>query len=354
MNNLVFASREIGSRLDLVQAAGGNTSVKQEGKIYVKASGFNLCDVSHDKGFSELSLNSLQEMLIDLASNSFNYTKKELEQKGKDILSQAVIADNTARPSIETFLHSFGNKYTIHTHPSVVSVYCSANSLFNKLSDIFPGAYLVDYATPGVELFLKVYDSVFSQVNDSTPKIIFLKNHGLIVSCDDHSQAISLTYNIVDTLSEKLGLDNTQYKVSSRLINDIYTVFNEDLVVKNIDDKSLVSELSRLANKEIFAFSPDISVFLGGRVCNSNLQDLRNDLISYYEHHREIPSIVKIDEAVYVIGNKYQQLCEKIDVARFYCQVMSYLVDEDDRSSLSSDEVSYLKNWDSEKFRKQV
>ena len=52
LNKLIKLSKYAGERFDLVQAGGGNSSVKLEnGEMLIKASGFILSDVEINNGY---------------------------------------------------------------------------------------------------------------------------------------------------------------------------------------------------------------------------------------------------------------------------------------------------------------
>ncbi|WP_034413463.1 class II aldolase/adducin family protein [Candidatus Photodesmus blepharus] len=350
MRKIVLASREIGSRLDLIQSGGGNTSVKIGNFIFIKRSGLNLSDIFDHTSFVPLSLTILKNELINLPNKK--KCKKKLECIGNKILSKSNCSKRNTRPSIETFLHAFSKKYTIHTHPTSVSIYCSKNSLFNNLKNIYPDSYLVDYASPGIELFLQVYKTLRHNSIFYDNEIIFLKNHGLIVSSDSCSKAVKITNDISRLLSSKLGLDFLPYEEGSILNRALNTVFKDKILTKYIDDKNLSKDILKYCNERIHPFSPDISVFLGDKICLVNLNTIEQDLFSFYRKFRVLPSLVNIKNKLYVTSKSYQKLCEKIDVLKFYCQVMSFLYKDEDSCYLSDDETRYLRNWESEKFRR--
>ena len=59
LNRLVLMSNQYGSDPDLVLAGGGNTSLKDEDRLYVKCSGTRLADITAD-GFAEMILSGLR------------------------------------------------------------------------------------------------------------------------------------------------------------------------------------------------------------------------------------------------------------------------------------------------------
>src|SRR5262245_20603567 len=65
LEELIAISREVGADPDLVQGGGGNTSVKtrDESRMLVKASGTALGDMDRERGWAELDLEALRNIL---------------------------------------------------------------------------------------------------------------------------------------------------------------------------------------------------------------------------------------------------------------------------------------------------
>ena len=55
LKNFIKISRYAGERFDLIQAAGGNTSVKLDnGEMLIKASGFLLSEIDQNNGYARV------------------------------------------------------------------------------------------------------------------------------------------------------------------------------------------------------------------------------------------------------------------------------------------------------------
>ena len=64
LNKLIKLSKYAGERFDLVQAGGGNSSVKLEnGEMLIKASGFILSDVEINNGYSKVLTKQISEII---------------------------------------------------------------------------------------------------------------------------------------------------------------------------------------------------------------------------------------------------------------------------------------------------
>ena len=161
-SELIAHSVKIGTNLDFVQAAGGNTSYKQDGLITVKASGKRLKDAASKNIFVTLDITSLTEDLI-LSTENFSH------------LSQGELA-----PSIETNFHILlKNKFVTHVH-SIGSIAVGVSSeLARSLTNLWDQLNLkiIPYVRPGIELAKQIV-----KVQDFQKSQLLLQNHGIIVS----------------------------------------------------------------------------------------------------------------------------------------------------------------------------
>lgn len=99
-------SRYCGERFDLVQAGGGNSSVKTENNwMFIKASGINMSTINEVSGYVSIDNSKLSN---DIDAGNVG-----------EVLSYNIIGHK--RGSIETFMHSILNKFTIHLHPIQVN-----------------------------------------------------------------------------------------------------------------------------------------------------------------------------------------------------------------------------------------
>ena len=107
IDRFVHLSKYAGMREDLVQAGGGNSSVKIDEKIMlVKASGYQLAELSSNSGYSTIDYNAISE-----AFNKCDNIDTLSEEDGKRILTS--VQKEGEKPSIETFLHAITSTFTI-------------------------------------------------------------------------------------------------------------------------------------------------------------------------------------------------------------------------------------------------
>jgi len=171
----------LGSNIDWVQGAGGNTSFKDNQNLLVKASGFWLSDAQNKNIFSKLNLKKLLE-LID----------NEIE----DLNSAQIIneGEQNFRPSIETTMHALmPHKFVAHVHSTNVISYAvmenSRNILDEKLSNV--NWLFVPYSRPGLPL-----TKTLIKLNASNFDVLILENHGIVIGGKSKDEVIRLLLSV--------------------------------------------------------------------------------------------------------------------------------------------------------------
>ncbi len=183
LRELIELSRTIGAKVPIwTQGAGGNVSSKSEGHLWIKASGTRLDQVSENSGLCCLHRKNFELGL----KKCMELSDSEVEPFYESLLRDPMIhISGKGRPSMEAAFHAMlPSKFICHFH--------SLTSLLISLEHSnFPGAVekwisdtcdlkfsFIDFATPGISLAMDVARHVGS-------KIIFLKNHGVILAIDD-------------------------------------------------------------------------------------------------------------------------------------------------------------------------
>lgn len=146
----------VGRNPSLTQGPGGNTSLKADGKLWVKASGKYLSEALNEEIFVELSLN-------------------------EDGTYDKVHASDPLRPSIETFFHSMiPYKFVVHLH-STAAISLSLRKDNFQLLEKYRNVSHVPYTHPGIELA----ESVMNFTDFKTQNVAILGNHGLLTWGND-------------------------------------------------------------------------------------------------------------------------------------------------------------------------
>ena len=207
LSKLTEVSINLGRRVAYVQGGGGNTSLKTtDSKMFIKASGTFLADLKDAAGFLPVDWRMLRSQLNDCIS----------EQDYSALLAASVmVSNNSARPSIETGFHAILDKCVLHSHSIWANLLSCTVEGENLVYSLFPQAIWVPYVTPGLALTKKI--SKKTGVNKK--QIIFLQNHGIIISAPDPESAWamheSVTRSIRNAYPAITDFDETQNFTSS-------------------------------------------------------------------------------------------------------------------------------------------
>ncbi len=344
IKNLIKLSKYAGMREDIIQAGGGNTSVKiNDETMFIKSSGYQLSEMKENVGYSKVNY----KKIVD-------YFKNNLEIKRSD---EKKLLENTLiegkRPSIETFLHSITGKYTLHTHPLLINVFTSRKNGMKELKSMFPDSLIIDYQTPGIFLAKEFFDKFSKLENLQKANIVFLKNHGLIVSGKNMDEVIELHESILETLENKLKVNMRAYRNSTFLFKKL-----EDFIENNI---VYLCENSRIKNfiennsiKDInYCFSPDSLIYCNKKILLLNKDDdmvevVKNHILKYGNFN-----VVYFENELYIIAPNVKKAKEIESVLSFNLQVLE-LNKNDEMDFLTEEEQNFLLNWDSEKYRKNL
>ena len=222
LRDMIDMSRTAGADNRLVQAGGGNTSVKTDGErlMYVKASGTSLAEMEEGQGYRTVDVEQCRTMLDDDELQSMEAVRREEEVANR--LKACCADDNPGRPSVETSLHALLGHCVLHTHPSVVNGLLCAREGRKALRDLFgdldcPYLY-VPYVDPGYPLAVRLAHEIdeYKSQHGHVPTITFLENHGLFASADGPEEALELTRFIFGSIESEWRRRTSQRDIRSR------------------------------------------------------------------------------------------------------------------------------------------
>ena len=318
-------SKYCGERFDLVQAGGGNVSVKNDELMFIKASGYNLTNVDDKNGYTVINNKILFE---DIKNNCI-----------KDVVKYNLIGSK--RGSIETYMHSILKKYTIHIHPIQINKILISKNSKEIINQIYPSGLIIDYFTPGI----KVCNEIQKLYNNQN--VIFLLNHGIIITCDFIDEIYILLEELINKFENYQNIDFDRY----RLTNKISSVINSKCKLSNITylcEDEIINKYF-LNKKEIFQMKisfPDALIYCGAKILFN-----MDNLDSYMKSLGESPKIIVENDLIYINSHNLQKCKEIEDV--FKSNIM--ILDSDfDKCFLSFEEICFLNNWDAEKYRKNI
>ncbi|WP_321311693.1 class II aldolase/adducin family protein [Halarcobacter sp.] len=348
---LVRISKFAGERFDLVQAGGGNSSVKlDDDRMLIKASGFSLSEVEQDSGYSKVSTSMIAKIVENNEVLDAN-DKRTRESITANLVKEGTI-DKENRPSIETLLHSLVYKYTLHTHPVVVNMVLNKPNYKEILSSLFDSdIVLVEYKTPGIELALELYEEI--NKFEVLPKLIFLQNHGLIVTSNELEDIENLTNEVVDKISKYLQMDMTKYKKTNKISKLLKQLDENENITYLSNDLELNSLLK--TDKSLFfkkPFCPDSLVYCGISGIEIKSFDDIESINEYQKNYYELPKVIIHDNDIFLSAKNIKKAKDMEDVLKFHILVLAQ--DIKDVNYLELDELAYLSNWEAEKYRQKL
>jgi rhamnose utilization protein RhaD (predicted bifunctional aldolase and dehydrogenase) len=231
LKDLIKISNATGRDVALVQAGGGNTSVKTaDGKcMYIKASGTALKDMSVKKGWRKLRLDVVLSIIEDKSIARLDAQTRETEVKNRLLLACAPPRRGQARPSLESHFHALLDKCVVHLHPQAVLAYTCAKNGREKLQKLFKNEKFPPVWVPYIGLGYMLAKKIRAITTDyknhygRNPAIIFLQNHGLAVTANSANAVLQLVRRVVKTCNGKLKqLKPSKIRpVSNQTITDI-------------------------------------------------------------------------------------------------------------------------------------
>ncbi|MDK1030934.1 MAG: class II aldolase/adducin family protein, partial [Planctomycetia bacterium] len=204
VETLVEISRAVGSDDTLIQAGGGNTSVKSaDGSImHVKASGTSLARMSRTRGYVTLRMPGTLALLKDTRLMQMPAARREKKVLDR-LMALRVGGQPDGRPSVEASLHAILGRCVVHTHPWAVNALACAKNSRRAVALLRPACpeepLYVPYTDPGHPLAVKLSRLIdgYRREHGKIPTVIVLENHGLFVSCRSAARALRITIRIV-------------------------------------------------------------------------------------------------------------------------------------------------------------
>lgn len=367
LTNFVSTCDLFSDSVMMIQSGGGNGSTKfeleGEQRMWIKASGYLMSDVTIDKGYATVSLEGVRNILKDLSHGQLNIDDSEKIQQR---MTEATLSE--ARPSIETFLHALlPQRYVLHVHSLVALLYASSSAFIEDLnhpSNDLNSVLLVPYEKPGVNLAMEMKRCLerYAELQQTKghhafPKAIVLQNHGLIVASEHVQDLERLVYNCEDQIKVRMGLASTfdkAYRTQLNIKHVLREVFaDRRLFVRLCEDKDL-------QNYQPNGFSfPDAVVFFGVETImlktssnSSALELLKTHLTAYKTKHMDYPRLIVFDEVLYFVGESIKKCMELQDVLKIQKTIDDTLAHK--RVVLTEAQSFALLNWEAEKFRKNL
>lgn len=325
-------SNYAGNRLDYVQGGGGNTSVKFDDKLMaIKASGYTLAETEVDKGYVTVDYTKIKDYYDNL---DISIDKDYSSESHNVNMDSIVLLDGMEekRPSVEVGFHSFLYRCVIHTHSVYANILTCIENSESIINELFKesnyGIAYVPYVDPGFKLTICVKNAVdkFISDNGKRPDVIFMQNHGIIVSNDDADTAIKIHDNVNEFIKKELGITDYPKPLIKGEDNDFHS--DTDYIKTFIKNNNL--DITYFENLKLY---PDQLIYIGKRL-GKEVQIDNGDIL-YRCKEKEATTIEETLLAVVFIIQEISKI--------------GYTLKEMDDNS-----VDFINNWESEKYRSQM
>ena len=367
IEDLIAISRKFGQDSRFVIAGGGNTSYKDENRLWVKASGHALATITED-GFAVLDRTLLNEM----GEKAYNEDTAIREEQVKNDLAVACVTKDR-RPSVETSLHNcMGFAFVVHLHPTLVNgLMCSANAEA-ACGEIFPEAPYIEYTDPGYTLFKKVYDRInaYKAANGKEPQVIFLQNHGIFVGGDTTAEIEGIYSEILGKLEAKVAALPEGGSEVSPTVTDVIPAIRQmlsrsgrGLKTLKVTKNALVDYFLDGSREKIAApFTPDIIVycksayiFIDAESDEEILKQAEEKIEAFAAEKGYTPKVLLIKGVGLVaVGDNFKNAQIITDVFTDAMKVAFYAQSFGGEHPMEKAWIDFIDNWEVENYRRKV
>lgn len=383
IEDLIAISRKFGQDSRFVIAGGGNTSYKDENRLWVKASGHALATITED-GFAVLD----RALLNEMGEKAYNEDTAIREEQVKNDLSVACITKDR-RPSVETSLHNcMGFAFVVHLHPTLVNgLMCSVNAEA-ACKEIFPDALYIEYTDPGYTLFKKVYDQIkaYKAEKGKEPQVIFLQNHGIFVGGDTTAEIEGIYSEVLGKLEAKVAALPEGDTAVSETVTDVVPAIRQMLsrsgrgfktlkVTKNalvdffIDGCSVTStgSVTDCPGKSGFdkiakPFTPDIIVyckssyiFIEAESDEEILKQAEEEIEAFVSGKGYTPKVLLIKGiGLIAVGDSSRNAQIITDVFTDAMKIAFYAQSFGGEHPMERAWIDFIDNWEVENYRRKV
>ena len=332
-NDLKELSVFLGDNLDWVQGAGGNTSVKENGILWVKASGYWLSDAQNNNIFVPLD----RQTVLD-----------KIEQGIEDLNSARTLGKqyHSLRPSIETTMHALmQHRFVAHVHSvNVISfaVLKDSKKILNEKLDGINWLW-VPYVRPGLPLAKILYS-----LNVSNFDVIILANHGVVIGGDTKEEVLDIIEQVETRLVRPMRggfIDTNKAKLESLVKTSEYRLPKHDFCHSLAKDDISIQILGKNS------LYPDHVIFLGpGAIPVMSYEEFKSRLS--VESSNLCYKVVVIKDIGVIVDQSLSENAEEM----LHCltNVLLRLNSRDELQHLTQNQEAELLGWDAEKYRKSI
>lgn len=351
--------KQLGEDITAIQGSGGNTSMKLDDIMYIKASGTWLADAQKTNIFTCVSVKSVLEVLNNDGEN-FVSIDSDIDSDNVSNIASGINSDVSSsagsgkgsnialRPSIETPLHALlPHAVVIHAHCVNTIAYSVRHDSMERLSKVLCDFswQLVPYARPGLPLAKAVQKAI---QNADDFDVLILENHGIIVGGSDEHDAFSRFEAVRKALSlpARPILDFEHDFLVSK--NDMQWIIPKDILLH-----SIATDIHSLNIATQGVLYPDHVVFLGPFIPVAHEDEsVAQALLRLKKAWGEEPKYLVYPKKGIMVsptnGHGHTALLQALTLVCGRIEANTKV------RTLNSEDVSSLMHWDAEKYRQTL
>jgi rhamnose utilization protein RhaD (predicted bifunctional aldolase and dehydrogenase) len=360
VRRIVELSREFGGNPAYVLAGGGNTSVKDDSDLYVKASGTQLATIDAD-GFVRMSRRDL-DAIWDKQYPADADQREEAVLT--DMMAARSIPGDTRRPSVECLMHTmFPYRFVVHTHPALVNgITCSVRNESAAREILGDDLVWLPVIDPGYVLARHVKDAVEAHTEKTGifPKLVLLQNHGIFVAADSEAEIREIYRMVFAKISEQVGrtpaedlrelTDTESAALAGRVAGALPGAEAEMFANSDIDE--LVADADAFAELTL-SVTPDHIVYFGYRpLFVGDEDDLEKEIAGFARREGFPPRIIAIrGRGVMAVheNEKKRTLARQLFLDNV--KIAIYTRSFGGIQFMPEANINFIRTWEAEKYR---
>lgn len=376
LQELINISRYFGTNPDFILEGGGNTSVKSDHHLYIKASGVALADITAG-GFVKLERKALVRILEKEYPEDAQ--KREAEVL-KDLLTARSAEHSNKRPSVETLLHDLlPQRYVVHSHPAMVNALtCARNG--KDVAELLFGtrALWIPSVKPGLTLALTLKKALaeYSRLNQPNPQIILLQNHGMVIAANSPEEIKAITRSLINKIESRIirkpdytyapsACDHERVTLIAPVIRTLLLKENQGSICVFHTNKEIAGLVRSRKNFEPLssAFTPDHIVYSGHRAlfipAASNMEEqyqiITAGLTAYIQENGCNPRVIAIqDLGIFTWGNSKKGADAAFNLFLGATAIAAYAESFGGYQFMTPELITFIREWEAETFRKKT
>lgn len=330
LEKLVALSSRVGQNLDLVQAGGGNTSIKHAGTLWVKASGKWLSHAAEDDMFLPVPMADIE---------------RQLEVEDEKFPEYRTRSGASLRPSVETAVHAvIPQQVVVHVHSVRTIAWASRADGRQGLTPLLSGLRWswIPYTHPGIPLAIRIRAEIDSQAD-----VWILENHGLVVAAADCEKAETLLHEVERRLDSHAR--HAEPPDSARL-SELTRDATEWEIANDPETHSLATNEKSWQIAINGTLFPDQCVYLGPAAAIVQPSDTLASGAQRYQTRYNIEPVCLLVAGAGVVTKRNMKRAAR-ELLSALKRVIERIPETAQATYLPATQVARLMNWDAEKYR---